>query len=212
VGDEAFQRKCLRRISERIADGTTLLIVSHSPLAIERICGRVVVLDAGRVMFDGPTAQGLLEYHRLIGSDEPVIARVQPTGARPGLVADLELHDELGRRRQLFRTGEAVRVLMRLRETLPPGSPNLVLAIRDETGRPVFATQVELDSAQGGAWMAFDIPHLALLGGDYDLVVGGYPETDRLVGFSVAQEPGGEGVVDLRGVWSVHPEVTEVAS
>jgi ABC-type polysaccharide/polyol phosphate transport system ATPase subunit len=135
VGDEAFQRKCLRRISERIADGTTLLIVSHSPLAIERICGRVVVLDAGRVMFDGPTAQGLLEYHRLIGSDEPVIARVQPTGARPGLVADLELHDELGRRRQLFRTGEAVRVLMRLRETLPPGSPNLVLAIRDETGR-----------------------------------------------------------------------------
>jgi hypothetical protein len=60
--------------------------------------------------------------------------------------------------------------------------------------------------------MAFDIPHLALLGGDYDLVVGGYPETDRLVGFSVAQEPGGEGVVDLRGVWSVHPELTEVAS
>ena len=212
VGDEGFQRKCLRRISDRIADGTTLVIVSHSPLALERICGRVLVLESGRVIFDGPTAEGLLEYHRLIGQDEPAIARVQPTGARPGMVTELELHDELGRRRQLFRSGDAVRVLMRLREELPPQPPNLVLAIRDQTGRPVFATQAEVDPAQAGVWMAFDIPRLALLGGDYDLVVGGYPETDRLIGFSVAREPGVEGVVDLRGSWSAHPELARVAS
>ncbi|HEV3229052.1 MAG TPA: ABC transporter ATP-binding protein [Solirubrobacteraceae bacterium] len=212
VGDESFQRKCLRRISERIADGTTLIIVSHSPLAIERICGRVVVLDAGRVIFDGPTAQGLLEYHRLIGEDEPMIARVQPTGNRPGIVQEIEIHDGEGRRRQLFRSGESLAVLMRLSERLPSDPPNVVLAIRDETGRPVFATQAPLDGDQGGAWMMFEVPRLALLGGDYDLVVGGYPEIDRLIGFSVAQEPGAEGVVDLRGTWTVQHELTGVAS
>jgi ABC-type polysaccharide/polyol phosphate transport system ATPase subunit len=56
VGDESFQRKCLRRISEQIAAGATLVLVSHDPGAIERVCERVVVLDAGRVVFDGPTA------------------------------------------------------------------------------------------------------------------------------------------------------------
>jgi ABC-type polysaccharide/polyol phosphate transport system ATPase subunit len=72
VGDEAFQRKCLRRISERIAAGATVVLVSHEPAAIERVCERLVVLDRGRVVFDGPTAEGLAHYHRLMGveSDE----------------------------------------------------------------------------------------------------------------------------------------------
>jgi ABC-type polysaccharide/polyol phosphate transport system ATPase subunit len=69
VGDEAFQRKCLRRISEQIAAGTTLVLVSHDPTSIERVCERVVVLDAGRIVFDGPTADALRYYHRLMGTE-----------------------------------------------------------------------------------------------------------------------------------------------
>ena len=69
VGDEAFQRKCLRRISEQIAAGATLVLVSHDAGAVERVCERVVVLDAGRIVFDGPTAEGLLHYHRLMGTE-----------------------------------------------------------------------------------------------------------------------------------------------
>ena len=53
VGDEAFQRKCLNRIAERIERGATLVLVSHAPGAIERVCERVVVLDSGRIAFDG---------------------------------------------------------------------------------------------------------------------------------------------------------------
>jgi ABC-type polysaccharide/polyol phosphate transport system ATPase subunit len=67
VGDEAFQRKCLRRISERIAAGTTVVLVSHEPGAIERVCERVVVLDRGQIVFDGPMTEGLEHYHRLMG-------------------------------------------------------------------------------------------------------------------------------------------------
>ncbi len=74
VGDEAFQRKCERRIAEQLAAGTTLVLVSHDAGTIERVCERVVVLDAGRVAFDGPTAEALAAYRRLLG-DAPAAVR-----------------------------------------------------------------------------------------------------------------------------------------
>lgn len=77
VGDEAFQRKCLERISQRIEAGTTLVLVSHDADLIERRCERVVVLDAGRVVCDGTAGEALGFYHRLMGTpvSDPVQAR-----------------------------------------------------------------------------------------------------------------------------------------
>src|SRR5581483_6995638 len=54
VGDEAFQRKCMRHILGRIEHGVTVVLVSHAPATIERACRRVLVLDSGKVAFDGP--------------------------------------------------------------------------------------------------------------------------------------------------------------
>jgi ABC-type polysaccharide/polyol phosphate transport system ATPase subunit len=69
VGDEAFQRKCEQRIAAQVAAGATLVLVSHDAALVERTCARVVVLDAGRVAFDGPTAEGMPYYHRMMGTD-----------------------------------------------------------------------------------------------------------------------------------------------
>ena len=73
VGDEAFQAKCLRRIAEQMEAGTTLVLVSHDADTIERVCERVVVLDAGRVAFDGPTAEALVAYRRLLAGPERAV-------------------------------------------------------------------------------------------------------------------------------------------
>jgi len=70
VGDEAFQAKCLDRIRELMAGGMTLVLVSHDAGAIESVCDRVVVLDEGRVAFDGPTAGGLAAYRRLLAAHD----------------------------------------------------------------------------------------------------------------------------------------------
>ena len=67
VGDEGFQRRCLERIAQRIGEGMTLVLVSHDLASIERVCDRTIVLDAGRVAFDGPTAAATEHYHRLMG-------------------------------------------------------------------------------------------------------------------------------------------------
>ena len=76
VGDEAFQRKCEHRIGARVDAGATLVLVSHDASLVERTCERVVVLDAGAVVFEGATAEGLAFYHRLMGTaDEEVPVR-----------------------------------------------------------------------------------------------------------------------------------------
>jgi ABC-type polysaccharide/polyol phosphate transport system ATPase subunit len=209
VGDEAFQRKCLRRISERIALGGTLVLVSHDPGAIERVCERVVVLDAGQVAFDGPTADGLLFYHRLLGVEAPDDVPARRGGHPPVEIGALELEDEDGRRCRVFRTGDPLRVALELRARAPVRAAELELEVRDQRGTSLFATGTETPLGEDPLRLVFEVPRLALLGGDYDLVLraragddAAGDTFDRVVGFSVASDPEARGVADLRGSWS----------
>jgi ABC-type polysaccharide/polyol phosphate transport system ATPase subunit len=199
VGDEAFQRKCLRRISEQIAGGATVVLVSHDATAIERVCERVVVLDAGRVVFDGPTAAGLLFYHRLMGSVDRDGVSVRPHPDSTMDVFDVQLHDGEGRAATVFGTGEPLRIIATVRAG---GPATLTLQVRAADGTRLFATETSVaPDADGSATLAFDVPSLALLGGDYDLVLGDGGPADRTVRLSVVSAAGAEGVVDLGGHW-----------
>ena len=53
VGDFAFQEKCEKRISDMLAKGTTLLLVSHSTDQVKRMCSKAVWLSKGKVVMDG---------------------------------------------------------------------------------------------------------------------------------------------------------------
>ncbi len=59
VGDEAFQQKCMDKIREFQRDGCTIVLVSHSAEQIRDMCDRVVVLEHGKVIYDGDTEIGL---------------------------------------------------------------------------------------------------------------------------------------------------------
>ena len=63
VGDMAFQQKCLERM-RRAADeeGRTVLYVSHNMSTIRQLCDRCVVLDHGRVIYDGDTERAIAAY------------------------------------------------------------------------------------------------------------------------------------------------------
>ena len=54
VGDEPFQRKCIRRIKELVARGKTLVVVSHDLELVQDICDRGIVMAKGKLVFDGP--------------------------------------------------------------------------------------------------------------------------------------------------------------
>ena len=212
VGDESFQRKCMARIAERMAAGTTLVLVSHDPSAIERICRRVVVLDGGAVAFDGDTADGLLFYHRLLGAQEGRSRSLRPAaGERAQIeVAELELLDAGEQPRAAFRSGEEMGVRMRVRPIEPAERAVIALEVRDQRGDVCFRTDETVGELSAEVGVTFRVPRLNLLGGDYDVAVGAYDQDapasgllDRVARFSVAHTLEGEGVADLRGTWSL---------
>ena len=63
VGDMAFQKKCLEKMSSvSKTESRTILYVSHNMNTIRQLCDRVVVLDHGKVVFDGDVEEGIGVY------------------------------------------------------------------------------------------------------------------------------------------------------
>lgn len=81
VGDASFQAKCLQRITDLRRSGTTIVFISHDLNAVERLCGRVLLMKQGRVAASGMPHEIIAEYkragaetvspaHRGIGADK----------------------------------------------------------------------------------------------------------------------------------------------
>lgn len=64
VGDIAFRKAALQRLNEAASDGRTVLLVSHNLALIERHCSRVLVIESGKLSFDGPPGQAIQQYLR----------------------------------------------------------------------------------------------------------------------------------------------------
>jgi ABC-2 type transport system ATP-binding protein len=79
VGDEAFARKCLARIAQFQREGRTILFVTHALDLVPELCTRGVVVDQGRVQYDGDPAFAVGTLRGLLGTDRPV-APSQPVG------------------------------------------------------------------------------------------------------------------------------------
>ena len=62
VGDSAFQEKCLNKMQDVGTSGKTVFFVSHNMAAVTRLCERVIMLENGRVIADGPAREIVNDY------------------------------------------------------------------------------------------------------------------------------------------------------
>lgn len=67
VGDAAFQAKCLEKMLDIKAKGTTIAIVSHSLSQIEQICNRSIWIDGGKIRMDGSPNEVHPQYLEYMG-------------------------------------------------------------------------------------------------------------------------------------------------
>ena len=68
VGDSAFQQRCLERMRQVKAEGTTLLFVSHDLATMEATCPRGLWLCDGMLVEDGPIREVLGSYRQWVES------------------------------------------------------------------------------------------------------------------------------------------------
>ena len=70
VGDVAFQTKCLKKMKEVAKkEGRTVLYVSHNMNTIRTLCERCIVLDKGKVIFDGDKEDAIHYYMKTDNDD-----------------------------------------------------------------------------------------------------------------------------------------------
>lgn len=115
VGDAEFQKRCLGKMGDVARKGRTVLFVSHNMAAIRSLCSRVVVMDGGRVVFDGVAADAV---DRHLGSGLEIGAEVDaaqlakrgvpymPFGIEYFRALDVALLDGEGAPRSAFRSDE----------------------------------------------------------------------------------------------------------
>ncbi|KAB2646788.1 MAG: ABC transporter ATP-binding protein [Verrucomicrobia bacterium] len=128
VGDAAFQKKCLGKMSSVAREGRTILFVSHQSAAVENLCTRGIVLEDGHLRFDG-TQTAAIEYY--VSRFNPTASSLRDRTDRKGTgqirVREIELRDLDGRTLTTVQAGQDIDVYLFF-ENLT-SSPRLVLRV-----------------------------------------------------------------------------------
>jgi len=151
VGDAAFQKKCLGKMHDVTAEGRTVLFVSHDLAAVEKLCGRAILLDAGRYVTDGPTSQTIARYQssllQVAWSD--LTTRNDRQGAGAARFTKIQLLDEEGREPTVFLSGRPLRI--RLHYRAEEGKPLMNARVSVSVngwGKAYFLASTELHIAE----------------------------------------------------------------
>ena len=226
VGDEEFQKRCFDRVSDLRRRGTTLVLVTHDPVAVERWCDDAVWLDRGGVRAAGSPRKVLDLYHEALTQDESdALARsyMEPMdgshrwGTREVEITGVRLADAAGRERYVFESGEAVIATIGYRVHQPVTSAIFGFAILRADGFCVYGSNTEIadiklpDLGTSGQ-IALTLDRLDLVAGSYfiDVAVNSregsaYDYHGRRYPFSVRSLPGELGVTRLPHRWKISP-------
>ena len=218
VGDEAFQRKCFGKIFEFKQRGGTIVFVSHDASAVERLCGRAVLLQQGHVAYDGPTHEALVRYRRQLADELDPAERgggLREWGTGEAAIAEARLVGPGGEERAQFLAGEPFSLRLRVVAHEPVAPPRVQLELRDDAGLLVASESLDMatlgwDTRAGEHALRFDVERLPLADGRFHLRLGLTDETgerllhwldDALV-FLVYPDGDERGVVRLEGSWT----------
>lgn len=142
VGDSAFQKKCLSRMSKVAREGRTILFVSHQAAAVENLCTRGVVLQNGQVQFDGTQTEAIGFYVNSFTQHTSCLReRTDRRGNGQIRVTSVELRDTSGRSVTTVHAGQDLDVYLHYENTATHiAFPNLYVrfVVKNDLDVPIF--------------------------------------------------------------------------
>jgi lipopolysaccharide transport system ATP-binding protein len=229
VGDTEFQTRSFERIQSFQAEGTTILLVSHSLARVEQMCSRVMWLDRGNLVAIGATNTVINRYLGRVetqqaeqlaqeGESKPV----QRWGSRKIEITGVRICDEGGAEQAVFHTGQRLVLQMDYCAHQPVQSPIFGIAIHRQdglhlTGPNTGFANLDMGAVAGEGRVRYTIPSLPLLEGLYHFSVAVVDQNDseifdyhdRTYSFRVTnqsqQVKERYGLITLRGEWQHLP-------
>jgi ABC-type polysaccharide/polyol phosphate transport system ATPase subunit len=212
VGDEAFQRKCVNRVLEFKQHGHTIVFVSHSSAALERMCDRALLLRQGLVEYDGQTSEAIRRYHALLADEEDPAERaagLREWGSGEARVTNVRLDATE------FSAGDplVLRIGVEAFEQIPP--PNLAIELRDATGALLGRADRRLADlgwdGTGHVDVRFEVERLPLVEGRFQVNLAltdpdsprRYHSMEKAAEFTVHPHGDARGFFLFEGGWSL---------
>jgi lipopolysaccharide transport system ATP-binding protein len=173
VGDVAFQRKCLGKISESASQGRTVLFVSHNMAVIQALCSRGIFIHHGRMEMDGPIDDAIVAYLRALEERAEAVdlsERLDRKGAQELRVQRISIFDPVGSL-QTLTSGQAATFTFELSGA--SRGVSCAFTLYDQFGHPVTRVSSE-HAAPDDVWEAQEVPHFCCEVPSLPLVAGRY--------------------------------------
>lgn len=149
VGDAQFRLKCEQRMLELREQGKTMFIVSHAAGQLKKLCDRGIVLEKGRVVFDGPIDEAVLALNPPKSPDLPFEV--------PGAIGEVYFQKPA---RYGEPTGQQIEITENGGGTYQEFEKGVITSYTDESGDPVtlgltrgiFLAAYRKHGGPGGDW------------------------------------------------------------
>lgn len=139
VGDASFQQKCIQKFREFQSHGTTTIVVSHDLNLLSTLCTRIILLDKGKLIFDGNPNEAIYKYMQIIAN------QYELQNTKNSLIDEFEfwewwIEKNNLKNPQLFFVGEVLE--LKIRFCLKKPIPQLTIGFHldDSRGVRVFGT------------------------------------------------------------------------
>lgn len=114
VGDAAFQKKCLGKMETVSQEGRTVLFVSHNMASIAALCQRCIVLDNGKIIYDGETEDAIQQYFEMLEEKTRVgvSEREDRKGSSLCRFTNITIEDANGKPLPVISSGQDVSIIL----------------------------------------------------------------------------------------------------
>jgi lipopolysaccharide transport system ATP-binding protein len=178
VGDQAFQQKCVTKMSGVAQAGRTILCVSHNMAAVENLCHRAIVLERGALVIDCEPRRAIARYGELISHDrdQPVSERIDRKGSGQLRLSSLRLRNSLSDNANVVAMGEDWVIELEFTGAGRVPRPVVGLVVTSVHGQRIARimsteTYGDLPAFERGCRLSIQIKNLNLLAGFYQLIV-----------------------------------------